>query len=95
MSVNVGLVYKRMIGLCHVEVTIGDISDQQGFDAVVHPTTSSMKPGSGAGGAIYAKVDGDALAKACSTGAPLEVTKAFLTPSFGLPSSNIMAIFKK
>lgn len=83
-------VSSRMIGYCKIEVSIGDISDQQGFDAVVHPTTSSMKPGGGAGGAIYAKVDGEALAKACSIGAPLEVTKAFLTPSFGLTSPSII-----
>lgn len=83
-------VYSRMIGRCVVEVSIGDIADQPGFDAVVHPTTASIKPGGGAGGAIFAKADGNALAKACGIGAPLEVTQAFLTPSFGLPSPNII-----
>ena len=80
----------RMIGHCLVEVSIGDIADQPEFGAVVRPTTSSMKAGGGAGGAIFAKVDGDALTKACDLGAPLEVTQAFLTLSFGLPSPNII-----
>jgi O-acetyl-ADP-ribose deacetylase (regulator of RNase III) len=84
------LVSSRMIGLCVVEVSIGDIADQPGFDAVVHPTTASMKPGGGAGGAIFARADGKALAKACGNAAPLEVTQSVLTPSFGLSSPNII-----
>ena len=84
------LVPSRMIGCCRVEVSIGNIADQPEFGAVVRPTTASMKPGGGAGGAIFAKADGEALAKACGIGAPLEVTQAFLTPSFGLPSPNII-----
>jgi hypothetical protein len=43
------LVVSRLIGRIIVEVTIDDIADQPGLDAVVHPTKSPMKPGGGVG----------------------------------------------
>jgi len=60
-------VSSRMIGRCQIEVPIGDIADQPEFGTVVRPTTASMKPGGGAGGAIFAKADGKALKKRAST----------------------------
>ena len=80
----------RRFGTALVEVAVGDITEQHGFDAIVHPTNERMALDGQVGAAIRAKADAAALAEACRKLPPLERCSAALTTVKGLPSPNII-----
>ena len=82
------VVATRRFGTAVVEVAIGDITEQHGFDAIVHPTNERMALDGKVGAAIRAKADAAALAEACRKLPPLEKCSAALTPVLGLCSPN-------
>lgn len=84
------IVATRRFGTAVVEVAIGDITEQDGFDAVVHPTNERMALDGKVGAAIRAKADAAALAEACRKLPPLERCSAALTPVIGLCSPNLI-----
>ena len=84
------VVATRRFGTALVEVAVGDITEQRGFDAIVHPTNERMALDGKVGAAIRAKADAAALAEACRKLPPLERCSAALTAVKGLPSPNII-----
>lgn len=84
------VVATRRFGTAVVEVAIGDITEQHGFDAIVHPTNERMAFDGKVGAAIRAKADAAALVEACRKLPPLERCSAALTAVKGLPSPNII-----
>lgn len=88
--VTTRVVESRRFGNALVEVALGDVTAQDGFDAFAHPTNSRMALDGKVGAAIRAKADAAALAEACLKLAPLEKCSAALTPVFGLGSPNVI-----
>lgn len=84
------VVATRRFGTAVVEVAVGDITEQHGFDAIVHPTNERMALDGKVGAAIRAKADAAALAEACRKLPPLERCSAALTAVTGLPSPNVI-----
>lgn len=84
------VVASRRFGNALVEVALGDVTAQEGFDVFAHPTNSRMALDGKVGAAIRAKADAAALAEACLSLAPLEKCSATLTPVFGLGSPNVI-----
>ncbi len=84
------VVASRRFGTAVVEVAVGDITEQHGCDAIVHPTNERMALDGKVGTAIRAKADAAALAEACRKLPPLERCSAALTAVTGLPSPNII-----
>lgn len=84
------IVATRRFGSAVVEVAIGDITGQDGFDAIVNPTNERMALDGKVGAAIRAKADAAALAEACRKLPPLEMCSAALTPVIGLCSPNLI-----
>lgn len=80
----------RRFGNALVEVALGDVTAQVGFDAFAHPTDSCMSLDGKVGAAIRAKADVATLAEACLKLAPLKKCSAALTPVFGLGSPNVI-----
>lgn len=83
-------VASRRLGLARVEVVVGSLADPLGVEAVVHPTSASMGLDGAVGAALAAKMDAQAFEAARSKLPPMEVAEARVTPSFGLPSSNLI-----
>jgi O-acetyl-ADP-ribose deacetylase len=73
----------------HVEVVLGDITEQPDIDAVVNAANSMLMSGGGVCGAIFRQA-GPELNDACRPLAPLEVGGAVATPGFGLPNPHII-----
>lgn len=89
-SAETKMVATRRFGAAVVEVVIGDITEQYGFDAIVHPTNERMALDGGVGVAIRKKADVVALEEACREFLPLEKCSVALTPVAGLCSSNLI-----
>lgn len=80
----------RRLGHARVQIVVGNLADDLGAMAVVHPTSVSLSFDGAIGSALLARCDRQALIEACSKAAPLEVSDVFVTPGFGLPSANII-----
>jgi O-acetyl-ADP-ribose deacetylase (regulator of RNase III) len=89
-AVNTRVVASRRFGNALVEVALGDVTGQDGFDAVVHPTNAKMALDGKVGAAIRAKADTAALAEACLKLPSLEMCSAALTPVLGLCVPNLI-----
>ena len=72
-----------------VECVKGDITAQEGFDAVVNAANAQLKPGGGVAGALH-NAAGEALEKACEPLAPIEPTEAVVTDAFNLPNDYVI-----
>ena len=88
--VTTRVVASRRFGNALVEVALGDVTEQDGFDAVVHPTNAKMALDGKVGAAIRAKADTAALAEACLKLPSLEMCSAALTPVLGLCVPNLI-----
>lgn len=89
-SVTTKVIASRRFGNAHVEVALGDVIAQIGFDAFIHPTNARMALDGNIGAAIRAKSDSTALAEACLKHVPLEKYSAVLTPVIGLGCPNVI-----
>jgi len=84
------IVATKRFGTAVVEVSVGDITEQYGFDTIVLPTNERMARDGKVGAAIRVKTDAAALAEACRKLPPLERCSVALTAVTGLPSPNII-----
>lgn len=64
---------------------IGDITRQEGFDAVVNAANAQLRPGGGVAGAIH-RAAGPGLAEECRPLAPIEPGQAVITGGHNLPN---------
>jgi O-acetyl-ADP-ribose deacetylase (regulator of RNase III) len=73
-----------------LQVVVGDITQQPECEAIVNSANTRLIAGSGVCGAIFRAAGGNQLEKACRPFAPLRLTKAVITPAFGLPNHQII-----
>lgn len=71
------------------EVINGDITRME-VDAVVNAANTSLAPGGGVSGAIFAAAGVDELTAACRALAPIQTGEAVITPGFNLPARHIV-----
>lgn len=72
-----------------VECVQGDITRQDGIDAVVNAANAALRPGGGVAGAIH-RAAGPELDRACRPLAPIRPGEAVVTPAFGLPNRYVI-----
>lgn len=72
-----------------VECVRGDITRQEGFDAVVNAANAELMPGGGVAGAIH-RAAGPALAEECRPLAPIQPGEAVITGGHGLPNPRVI-----
>ncbi len=72
-----------------LELVTGDITDQEGFDAVVNAANAELMPGGGVAGAIHRSA-GPELAEACRPLAPIQPGQAVVTEGFALPNPYVI-----
>ena len=80
---------QRKMGSIVIECVEGDITDQQGFDAVVNAANSNLRAGGGVAGAIH-RAAGPELDRACRPLAPIRPGDAVITPAFALPNKYVI-----
>jgi O-acetyl-ADP-ribose deacetylase (regulator of RNase III) len=80
---------QRKIGDVLIECVEGDITNQQGVDAIVNAANSSLRPGGGVAGAIH-RAAGPELDRACRPLAPIRPGQAVITPAFALPNKYVI-----
>jgi O-acetyl-ADP-ribose deacetylase len=68
-----------------LELTVGDISDQRGFDAVVNAANAELRIGGGVAGALH-RAAGPGLAQEGRAFAPISPGEAVLTSGHDLPN---------
>ena len=68
-----------------VECTQGDITRQEGIDAVVNAANAQLKPGGGVAGAIH-RAAGSGLYEECKALAPISPGQAVITGAYHLPN---------
>jgi O-acetyl-ADP-ribose deacetylase (regulator of RNase III) len=82
-------IVERTIGRVKVECAIGDITRQEGFDAVVNAANARLLPGGGVAGAIH-RAAGPGLAEECMPLAPIRPGKAVITGGHDLPNAYVI-----
>ncbi|HUP52986.1 MAG TPA: macro domain-containing protein, partial [Longimicrobiales bacterium] len=78
-------VFAWSVGPVSIECTLGDITAQEGFDAVVNAANAELRPGGGVAGAIH-RVAGPRLEDGTRLLAPIEPGQAVVTAAYGLPN---------
>ncbi|HUF74784.1 MAG TPA: macro domain-containing protein [Longimicrobiales bacterium] len=78
-------VFAWSVGPVIIECTLGDITAQEGFDAVVNAANAELRPGGGVAGAIH-RVAGPRLEDETRLLAPIEPGQAVVTAAYGLPN---------
>ena len=68
-----------------IELEVGDISAQHGFDAVANAANAELMPGGGVAGAIH-RAAGPGLAEECRPLAPIRPGECVITSGHGLPN---------
>jgi len=79
----------RKIGEVVIECIEGDITAQEGIDAVVNAANAQLRPGGGVAGAIH-RAAGPELDRACRPLAPIACGEAVITPAFDLPNKHVI-----
>lgn len=77
------------VGPVVVECSEGDITHQEGFDAVVNAANADLMPGGGVAGAIH-RAAGPGLMEECRPLAPIEPGQAVITSAHGLPNRYVI-----
>jgi O-acetyl-ADP-ribose deacetylase (regulator of RNase III) len=72
-----------------IEVTVGDITRQEGFDAVVNAANAQLLPGGGVAGAIH-DAAGPGLYEECRPLAPIKPGQAVITGGHRLPNRHVI-----
>ena len=72
-----------------VECVRGDITVQEGFDAVVNAANAQLTPGGGVAGAIHRKA-GPLLYEECKPLAPIKTGDAVITKGYNLPNPYVI-----
>lgn len=72
-----------------VECVRGDITRQEGFDAVVNAANAELRPGGGVAGAIH-RAAGPGLAEECRPLAPIRPGQAVVTGGHRLPNPYVI-----
>jgi O-acetyl-ADP-ribose deacetylase len=72
-----------------IEVEAGDITRQNGFDAVVNAANAQLRPGGGVAGAIHAAA-GPGLYEECVPLAPIKPGQAVITGGHRLPNKHVI-----
>lgn len=72
-----------------VECARGDITRQEGFEAVVNAANAELMPGGGVAGAIH-RAAGPGLAEECRPLAPIRPGEAVITGGHGLPNPHVI-----
>jgi O-acetyl-ADP-ribose deacetylase (regulator of RNase III) len=80
---------KRVLGTLTVECVTGDITRQEGFDAVVNAANAQLRPGGGVAGAIHSAA-GPGLYEECRALAPIRPGEAVITGGHGLPNRHVI-----
>jgi O-acetyl-ADP-ribose deacetylase len=78
------------LGPVTIEITTGDITQQQDVDAIVNAANAQLRTGGGVAGAIH-RAAGPQLEEACRPLAPIAPGQAVLTEAFGdLPNRAVI-----
>ena len=80
---------QRRIGGLTIECITGDITRQEGFDAVVNAANAQLRPGGGVAGAIH-RAAGPGLYEECRPLAPIKPGQAVITGGHGLPNRHVI-----
>lgn len=72
-----------------IECVVGDITAQDGFDAVVNAANAQLAPGGGVAGAIHRKA-GPQLYEECKRYAPIKTGEAVITKGYNLPNPYVI-----
>jgi O-acetyl-ADP-ribose deacetylase (regulator of RNase III) len=77
------------VGGVDIECVLGDITAQEGVDAVVNAANAELMSGGGVAGAIH-RAAGPALAEECRPLAPISPGEAVITGAHGLPNRYVI-----
>lgn len=80
---------KARIGNVEIELIQGDITKQEGIDAVVNAANAQLMPGGGVAGAIH-RAAGPQLAEECRKYAPIRPGEAVITGAHNLPNRHVI-----
>ncbi|RDV82306.1 macro domain-containing protein [Ammonifex thiophilus] len=80
---------KKKVGDLTIECVQGDITRQEGFDAVVNAANAWLKPGGGVAGAIH-RAAGPELEEECRSLAPISPGEAVITGAYRLPNRYVI-----
>lgn len=72
-----------------IELTVGDIARQDGFDAVVNAANAELRTGGGVAGALH-RAAGPGLAEEGREYAPIRPGQAVITSGHGLPNRYVI-----
>ncbi|MCX8032985.1 MAG: macro domain-containing protein [Thermoleophilia bacterium] len=80
---------ERTIAGVKIECVMGDITRQEGFDAVVNAANAQLAPGGGVAGAIH-RAAGPELYEECRALAPIRPGQAVITKGYRLPNPYVI-----
>ncbi len=80
---------ERTIAGVRIELVRGDITRQEGFDAVVNAANAQLMPGGGVAGAIH-RAAGPGLAEECRPLAPIRPGECVITSGHRLPNRYVI-----
>jgi O-acetyl-ADP-ribose deacetylase (regulator of RNase III) len=80
---------QRKISGLVIDVTAGDITQQDGFDAVVNAANAQLMPGGGVAGALHSAA-GPGLYEECKPLAPIRPGQAVITGGHLLPNKYVI-----
>jgi O-acetyl-ADP-ribose deacetylase (regulator of RNase III) len=80
---------ERTVGEVKIDCVVGDITCQEGFDAVVNAANAQLTTGGGVAGAIHGEA-GPGLYEECRALAPIRPGQAVITGGHGLPNSYVI-----
>jgi O-acetyl-ADP-ribose deacetylase (regulator of RNase III) len=80
---------RRTFGAVAVECVMGDITLQDGVEAVVNAANARLEPGGGVAGAIH-RASGSGLAEEAVPLGPIEPGEAVITGAYGLPNRYVV-----
>lgn len=77
------------VGRAELELIVGDITRQHGFDTVVNAANAELLPGGGVAGAIH-RAAGPSLAEEGRRYAPIRPGEAVATAAYNLPNRHVI-----